>query len=396
MILPKWPDRDQQGVGADARPTSAPRTASSAAHPDLAQAAAVTTPAPARGRTPGSARPRRAGRVAPRSSSCVPRLGLVDDGYLPPTSRIAAALADEAGHRRVLGGARRHPRRLGARPGHRGRAGVALGMVIGSVPVLRAVTASTIEFLRPIPSVALIPLAVLLYGTDLRLDPAAGRLRRRSGRCWSRCCTACRRRPGRRRDRPQLPARPLGPGPLRGLADRAAVRHDRHPAGRPVALILAITAELVIGAPGLGKRDRRRPDLAARCRRCTPWSWSPACSASLINLLARAGRAPRCCAWHPSVRGGGAGMTDDRRVAAGGRLLVARRCRVGRCSPCWWFAQRRQHRTSTRRRCATILAAFARHLDRASGSSPTCCRACSGCSPATLLAARARRRRSAW
>jgi NitT/TauT family transport system substrate-binding protein len=33
------------------------------------------------------------------------------------------------------------------------------------VPVLRALTASTIEFLRPIPSVALIPLVVLLYGS---------------------------------------------------------------------------------------------------------------------------------------------------------------------------------------------------------------------------------------
>lgn len=41
------------------------------------------------------------------------------------------------------------------------------GVVIGSVPVLRSVTASTIEFLRPIPSMALIPVAVLLYGTDL-------------------------------------------------------------------------------------------------------------------------------------------------------------------------------------------------------------------------------------
>lgn len=44
-------------------------------------------------------------------------------------------------------------------------AGVLLGMVIGSVALLRDATASTIEFLRPIPSVALIPLAVLMFGT---------------------------------------------------------------------------------------------------------------------------------------------------------------------------------------------------------------------------------------
>ena len=36
------------------------------------------------------------------------------------------------------------------------------------MPLLRAATASTIEFLRPIPSVALIPLAVVLYGTGMR------------------------------------------------------------------------------------------------------------------------------------------------------------------------------------------------------------------------------------
>ena len=42
------------------------------------------------------------------------------------------------------------------------------GVVIGVVPYLREATASTIEFLRPIPSVALIPLAVLLFGTELR------------------------------------------------------------------------------------------------------------------------------------------------------------------------------------------------------------------------------------
>src|SRR5688572_10205768 len=44
-------------------------------------------------------------------------------------------------------------------------AGILLGMLIGSVTVLRDATASTIEFLRPIPSVALIPLAVLMFGT---------------------------------------------------------------------------------------------------------------------------------------------------------------------------------------------------------------------------------------
>ncbi|MDW5329249.1 hypothetical protein [Plantactinospora sp. KLBMP9567] len=45
--------------------------------------------------------------------------------------------------------------------------GVLVGFDLGTVPVLREFTASTVEFLRPIRSVALIPLAVLLFGTDL-------------------------------------------------------------------------------------------------------------------------------------------------------------------------------------------------------------------------------------
>lgn len=44
---------------------------------------------------------------------------------------------------------------------------VPAGMSIGSSAVLTAATRPIIEFLRPIPSVALIPLAVLLWGIDL-------------------------------------------------------------------------------------------------------------------------------------------------------------------------------------------------------------------------------------
>jgi len=47
-------------------------------------------------------------------------------------------------------------------------AGVVLGTVIGMLPIVRKLTSSTIEFLRPIPSVALIPLAVLMFGTTMQ------------------------------------------------------------------------------------------------------------------------------------------------------------------------------------------------------------------------------------
>jgi NitT/TauT family transport system permease protein len=42
---------------------------------------------------------------------------------------------------------------------------VPAGLVLGSVPVVRAATRVVVEFLRPIPSVALIPLAIVLIGS---------------------------------------------------------------------------------------------------------------------------------------------------------------------------------------------------------------------------------------
>jgi len=47
-------------------------------------------------------------------------------------------------------------------------AAVVLGTVIGLVPFLRRATHTTVEFLRPIPSVALVPLAILVYGLQLQ------------------------------------------------------------------------------------------------------------------------------------------------------------------------------------------------------------------------------------
>jgi NitT/TauT family transport system permease protein len=48
--------------------------------------------------------------------------------------------------------------------------GVPAGLVLGSVPVVRSATRAIVEFLRPIPSVALIPLVALVLGPGLRMD----------------------------------------------------------------------------------------------------------------------------------------------------------------------------------------------------------------------------------
>jgi ABC-type nitrate/sulfonate/bicarbonate transport system permease component len=230
----------------------------------------------------------------------VPRAGLVPERYLPPTSRIVAALADELDEPSfwVALGDTLEGWAIGLAMAVAG--GVGLGLLLGSVPVLRAATASTIEFLRPIPSVALIPLAVLLFGTDLRsklllvvyasfwqvliqvlhgvqdVDPVA-------------MDTAHSYRLGR----------------------WARIRHVVWPTTLPyamtgfrlaaaVALILAITAELIIGSPGLG-----REIAVAQTSGAVAAMYALVAVAGLlgvaVNLAARA-LERRVLAWHPSAR----------------------------------------------------------------------------------------------
>jgi ABC-type nitrate/sulfonate/bicarbonate transport system permease component len=98
----------------------------------------------------------------------LPRVGVLPAEYFPPTSRIARALVEQLGRaaywEALAGTVRTWLIGLGIAVA----AGIVVGVVIGSVPLLRAVTASTIEFLRPIPSVALLPLAVVLFSAPMR------------------------------------------------------------------------------------------------------------------------------------------------------------------------------------------------------------------------------------
>ncbi|MFE5887677.1 ABC transporter permease [Streptomyces sp. NPDC056462] len=231
----------------------------------------------------------------------VPRLGLVKEAYFPPTSRIAGALADEvtdAAFWSALGDTL-SGWALGLAIAS--CAGIVVGVVVSVVPYLREVTASTIEFLRPIPSVALIPLAVLLYGTELRsvlllvvyasfwqvliqvlygvqdVDPVADETARSYG-----------------------------------LGTWARIRHVLWPTALPyvmtgvrlaaaVALILAITAELVIGAPGLGKLIG-----VAQASQAVPEMYALIVVTGLLGLLINVGARTverRALAWHQSVRG---------------------------------------------------------------------------------------------
>ncbi len=231
----------------------------------------------------------------------VPRVGVVKEAYFPPTSRIASAFWDElkdgafwsALGDTLTGWALGLAIAVGA--------GIVVGVLLSVVPHLREATASTIEFLRPIPSVALIPLAVLLYGTELKsvlllvvyasfwqiliqvlygvqdVDPVAEETARSYG-----------------------------------LGTWARVRHVLWPSALPyvmtgvrlaaaVALILTITAELVIGAPGLGATI-----AVAQASQAVPEMYALIVVTGLLGLLINVGARTverRALAWHQSVRG---------------------------------------------------------------------------------------------
>ncbi len=230
----------------------------------------------------------------------VPRAGLVDERYLPPCSAMIAALVEQAGTAEFWTALLETLRGWAIGLAIALAAGVVLGIVIGSVPLLRAATNSTIEFLRPIPSVALIPLAVLLFGTDMRstlllvvyaafwqvlvqvlygvrdVDPVADQTAR-----------MYRFRPLTRVVRLIWPT--ALPYVMTGFR-----------LGASVALILEVTGELIIGSPGLGRQI-----AVAQTSGAVAPMYALVIVVGLIgvavNVFARAAER-RVLRWHPSVR----------------------------------------------------------------------------------------------
>jgi ABC-type nitrate/sulfonate/bicarbonate transport system permease component len=230
----------------------------------------------------------------------LPRTGAVDPRFLPPASTVARALGAELGQhdfwvalgQTVSGWA------LGLALAM--VIGVAAGLVIGSVPLLRELTASTIEFLRPIPSVALIPLVVLVFGSR----PQSALTLVVYAATWQVLVQV-----------------------LYGVADVDPVARDTArsfrfsplsvarnvvwPTALPyvvtgfrlaasVALILEITAELVVGVPGLGQQIG-----VAQSSGAAPMTYALVVTVGLlgvaVNVLARVTER-RVLRWHPSAR----------------------------------------------------------------------------------------------
>ncbi len=229
-----------------------------------------------------------------------PRIGLVSPNYLPPFSEIMVALLRELMSSTFWTAFRDTMSAWALGLVISLVAGVAVGIVIGSSTLLRTVTYSTIEFLRPIPSVALIPLAVLLFGTKIEstlilvvyasfwpvliqvlygvqdVDPVA----RETARSY-------------------------------GLGTWAQIRYLIWPTMLPylmtgvrlaaaVALILAITSEIAIDTQGLG-REISQTESGGAVAIMYAYVIVTGIVGVIVNLGARA-LERRVLSWHPSIR----------------------------------------------------------------------------------------------
>ena len=183
----------------------------------------------------------------------IPRLGIIDERYLPPASEVIIALLRDVGLTAfwVAVGETMLAWFLGLVIAV--AAAVLLGFIIGSSDFLRKATNSTVEFLRPIPSVALIPLAVLLFGVKIE----SSLLLIVSASFWQVLIQVLY-------GVADVDMVANNTAKTYGLGRMARIRYVVFPTALPylmtgvrlagaVALVLAITAELVIGSPGLGR-----------------------------------------------------------------------------------------------------------------------------------------------
>ncbi|MGD6747711.1 ABC transporter permease [Streptomyces sp. BH106] len=102
----------------------------------------------------------------------VSRAGLVRREYLPPASDILARSVELAGDPVFLDGVGATLRAWVLGLALACAIAVPAGLLLGSVPVVDAAVRAIVEFLRPLPSVALIPLVSLLLGSGTQTEVA--------------------------------------------------------------------------------------------------------------------------------------------------------------------------------------------------------------------------------
>ncbi|MCB5291187.1 ABC transporter permease [Arthrobacter sp. SO3] len=230
----------------------------------------------------------------------IPRLGIINANYLPPASEVIAALVVDFGLTAfwVSVGETMKAWFLGLLMAV--AAAVLLGFIIGSSNFLRKATNSTIEFLRPIPSVALIPLAVLLFGVKIE----SSLLLVVYAAFWQVLIQVLY-------GVADVDMVANNTAKTYGLGRMARIRYVVFPTALPylmtgvrlagaVALVLAITAELVIGSPGLG-REIALAQSGGAISGMYALVLATGLIGVLINLVMRLIE-KKTLAWHSSVR----------------------------------------------------------------------------------------------
>ncbi len=94
------------------------------------------------------------------------RSGLVDAQIVPPPSVVAVGLVRSFGDPTFLPGVISTVLSWLIAVALATAIGVTLGLLLGSLPRLRTASGMIVEFLRPLPGVALIPLVIALIGSD--------------------------------------------------------------------------------------------------------------------------------------------------------------------------------------------------------------------------------------
>ena len=228
------------------------------------------------------------------------RTEVISSRHFPPPSEMFAALADELVTAEFWTAVGNTMQGWALGLGVACAIAIPLGIVIGSTPLLYRSVRAVIEFLRPIPSVALIPLAILIYGTGMQSKVFLAAF----ASTWPLLIQSI------------YGVRDLDPVQRETAQSFRIPLRDRLlkvslPAAIPyiatglrissaTALVLAVTAELVIGAPGLGRaintaRAGGVPDLMYALTIATGLlGW-------LLNVVLSKIEA-RALHWHPSHR----------------------------------------------------------------------------------------------
>ena len=232
-----------------------------------------------------------------------PRAGLINPNFFPPLSQVLARLAALAVTQEFWGFLVSTARTWVLGLAIATLAGVLVGLFIGLTPGARKYTHSTIEFLRPIPSVALIPGVILLFGSRYQ----SGVVLITYAAFWQVLLQMLY-------GLNDIDSVARDTSRSFGFSKFGFVRHVAWPTLLPflftgvrlaaaMALVLAVTAEMVIGSQGVG-----RGIVVAQASNAMAEAYAYVLVAGLmgvaINMATRAIE-KRLLSWHPSVRNAG-------------------------------------------------------------------------------------------